>query len=249
MYRKNRRKKHKIWPLLFLLSVALLCGIIYYILSVYTVKNVYVDGNVHYTNEEISDIVMAGKLGNNSLYLSIKYKNKGITDVPFLDAIDVNIVSPDTIRITVYEKALAGYVEYLGRYMYFDKDGTVVESSNIKTKGIPQISGLSFDYVVLAKQLPVEDESIFNQILNYTQLLTKYNLAADKIYFAPDGQVSVSFGNVLAALGKGENVDRKIMLLPSLLPDLEGKSGTLRMENYSESNTNITFEPDVDTNN
>ena len=62
---------------------------------------------------------------------------------------DVNILTPNTIRISVYEKALAGYVEYLGRYMYFDRDGTVVESSSERTRGIPQVTGLRFDYVVV----------------------------------------------------------------------------------------------------
>ena len=38
--------------------------------SVYTVRTVYVEGNVHYTEDEIKEIVMAGPLGDNSLYLS-----------------------------------------------------------------------------------------------------------------------------------------------------------------------------------
>ena len=37
--------------------------------SVYTVRTVYVEGNVHYTEDEIKEIVMAGPLGDNSLYL------------------------------------------------------------------------------------------------------------------------------------------------------------------------------------
>ena len=31
-------------------------------------------------------------------------------------------------------------IEYLGRYMYFDKDGIIVETSDKKTAGIPQIT-------------------------------------------------------------------------------------------------------------
>ena len=41
--------------------------------SVYTVRTVYVEGNVHYTEDEIMEIVMSGPLGDNSLYLSLKY--------------------------------------------------------------------------------------------------------------------------------------------------------------------------------
>ena len=105
------------------------------LLRYYKVTTVYVEGNVHYSNEEIMDMVMTGKLGDNSLYLALKYKNKGVDDIPFVQTMDVDILSPDTIRITVYEKALAGYIQYLDRYMYFDKDGIIVEASDKKTAG------------------------------------------------------------------------------------------------------------------
>ena len=139
--------------------------------SVYTVRTVYVEGNVHYTEDEIMEIVMSGPLGDNSLYLSLKYRDRGIQDIPFVDVMNVSILAPDTIKITVYEKALAGYVKYLDTYMYFDKDGYVVESSGIRTQGIPQITGLSFDHVVLGEQLPVEDPQVFSRIMDLTKLL------------------------------------------------------------------------------
>ena len=188
--------------------------------------------------KEIQELVMKGPLGNNSLYLSFLYKNKGLQDIPFIDAIDVNILSPDTIRITVYEKALAGFVEYLGKYMYFDKDGMVVESSNVKT----------FDYVVLGKPLPVEEETVFKQILNISQLLTKYGLSADRLHFDSSYRLTIYFGNVRINIGSDERIDEKIMLLPQFLPSLEGKSGVLRMENYSSNAGSISFEPDVSGN-
>ena len=103
--------------------------------SVYTVRTVYVEGNVHYTEDEIMEIVMSGPLGDNSLYLSLKYRDRGIQDIPFVDVMNVSILAPDTIKITVYEKALAGYVKYLDTYMYFDKDGYVVESSGRAAAG------------------------------------------------------------------------------------------------------------------
>lgn len=65
---------------------------------------------------------------------------------------DVNVVSHDSIRITVYEKSLAGYVTYLGRYLYFDRNGMVVESSSEKIDDVPEVTGLSFDHIVLHEE-------------------------------------------------------------------------------------------------
>lgn len=228
-----------------LVIAAAILGGVYYVLSTYTVKNVYVEGNVHYTEEEIKAIVMDGFLGNNSLYLSVKYKNKGVGNIPFVDVMDVSILSPDTVKITVYEKALAGYVKYLDTYMYFDKDGCVVESSSVKTVGVPQITGLTFDHIVLGEPLPVENTEVFNTILNLTKLLNKYELTADKIYFHSSDEITIYFGDVKVALGREDtSMEDKIMLLPNFLANLEGKSGTLQMEKYEEGNGRFTFKPD-----
>lgn len=232
-----------IGAMLFLLLL-FLAGAYWYVNENYTVTTVYVEGNVHYTNEEIIEMVMEGHYGNNSLLLSLKYKDKSIVDVPFVEKMDVSVLDPNTIKIEVYEKALAGYVEYLERYMYFDKDGIVVESSMEKTKGIPLVTGLSFDHVVLYEPLPVEDAGIFRSILSITQLVNKYSLSADRIYFGGDGSLTLYFGEVRAALGSDENLDEKIMKLQYMLPELEGKKGTLRMENYTEDTKNISFELD-----
>lgn len=243
MYRSRKR----VWIKILIAGTvtAVLLGVIYYIIHTYTIQTVYVEGNVHYSEEEIRNMVMDGPLGNNSLYLSFKYKNKDVKNIPFIDVMKVSILSPDTVKITVYEKALAGYVKYLDTYMYFDKDGCVVESSGIKTLGVPQITGLTFDHVVLEEPLPVENTEVFNTILNLTKLLNKYELAADKIYFHSMGEVTVYFGDIKVALGEDQaTLEDKIVLLPNFLAELSGKSGTLQMENYDEGNGKFTFKPD-----
>lgn len=242
--RFGRSKRVGILLTVFLVLLFLLVGGGLYIINNYKVTTVYVDGSIHYTNEEIMDMVMEGRLGDNSLYLSLKYRDKGVENIPFIEMMDVSIEARDTIRITVYEKALAGYVRYLGRYVYFDKDGIVVETSEEETAGIPQVTGLSFDHVILHEPLPVDNPDLFNEILNITQQLAKYSLTADRIYFDSTYQVTLSFGDAKVALGDNVDIDEKIMLLQSLLPNLMGKSGTLDMREYSEDTKTYSFEQD-----
>ncbi len=228
---------------LFLL-ICFLGGVYYYIDLNYTIQNVYVEGNAHYTDQEIIEKVMTGKLGHNSLYLNFKYRNQKIEDIPFVSALEVNIVTPDTVRITVYEKSLAGYVSYLGRYMYFDKDGTVVESSTIKTDGVPEVVGLSFDHVVMYEMLPIENANVFTRVLDITQSLNKYDLKADRIYFDQSYHVTLFFGNVRVQIGDGSSIDEKFSRLQVILPNLEGSSGVLKMDTYSEDTKTFTFQAD-----
>ena len=225
---------------LFLILAALIAGY-GYIVRNYTVTTIYVEGNVHYTNEEIIDMVMDGKFSNNSLFLSMKYKDKGVENVPFIQAMDVTVEDKDTIRITVYEKALAGYVTYLGQYIYFDKDGIVVETSAERTVGIPQVTGLQFDHVILHEVLPVDKPEVFSEVLNITQQMDKYSMTADRIYFNSDYQITLVFGDAKVALGNDDYIDEKIMKLQYILPGLIGKKGTLDMREYSEDTKSYSF--------
>lgn len=246
--KKKKPKKTYEKVLIALGTVCIVVAVIFItvlcLLEIYKVKTVYVNGNVHYSSSEIRDMVMVGDLGDNSIYLSLKYKNKTIEDVPFISAMNVEIVSPDTIKITVYEKSLAGCVEHLGEYVYFDRDGMVVECSQNITEGVPVVSGLSFDSVVLYEPLPVSDEDIFEVILTIAQLYDKYEMKAERIQFTTGGNIVVHTAGIKASMGKGENIDDKVMTLASLMPDLEGQSGTVKLENYTKDSKNVIFKPD-----
>ncbi len=243
MFKETNGKKGHMFLVPALAAVLAAAGVLVFVFQKYTVTTVYVKGNLHYTQEEIQNIVMEGPLGHNSIYLSLKYRNQGAGKIPFVSAMDVNILAPDTIEIMVYEKALAGYVRYMDTNMYFDKDGYVVECSDVLTAGVPQITGLNFDYVVLGEPLPVEDKNIFNSIMELTKLLDKYELTADKIFFQSEGDITIYFGTVKAALGNDRaELENKVMRLPQLLAKVEGKTGTLRMENLTEDKTGVTFQ-------
>ncbi|MBD5465099.1 MAG: FtsQ-type POTRA domain-containing protein [Lachnospiraceae bacterium] len=227
-----------------LACIALFCFGILFLTSYYKVTEVEVTGNEHYTKEEIQEMIVKDGLSENSLFLALKYHNREIADIPFIESMSVEVVSSHSIKITVYEKALAGCVEYLGKYMYFDREGIVVESASETTRGIPQITGLSYGYIVLYEKLPVENEDIFKEILSMTQLLEKYEIDADKLHFDKAGNMTLYFGEARAALGTKENIDQKVMQLSHILPELEGKSGVLHMEDYGEGTERVSFKPE-----
>lgn len=223
--------------------ILILGGVAYkYISDNYTVTNIYVTGNTHYTNDEIIDMVMGDKMSHNSLFLSLKYRDKSIENIPFIEKMDVDIISPDTIRINVYEKAIAGYIAYLGRYMYFDRDGIVVESSFETSDDVPQVMGLSFDYCIMHERLPIENQRVFEEILDVTQLLSKYQLKANRIFFDSEYNLYLYFEGIEVSIGTDSFIDEKIIQLQYILPELEGKSGILEMKDFNADTKNVTFE-------
>ena len=241
-YDDFNRKKFILWSIVILIFLAAAGFAV--VVTQFSVTGVKVEGNEHYTDEQIMDMVLPEGMWNNSLYLAVKYRNKEIKDIPFVEMMDVEVESNHSIKINVYEKALAGCVNYLGNYMYFDRDGIVVESSDRLTDGVPQIKGLTFEHVVMHEPLPVEDKSVFSKILNVTQLLGKYDLSADKIFFGADMDITLYFGQARVYLGTDARMEEKMMQLVPILPHLEGKSGVLNMENFDENTENIPFNMD-----
>lgn len=241
----KRKNNHRNWMKIILCVLVSGLILILFFYS-YRIKTITVEGNIHYTNDEIVAMVMKNGLDRNSLFLSLKYRKKDIRGIPFIEKISVNIISPEEVKIIVYEKAVAGYIEYLGKYMYFDKDGIVVETSGEKTKGIPEITGLEFDYVVLHEPLPIDNVGVFQSILDMSQLLEKYEISADKIYFDKDSEMILYFGDIRVRLGDISNIDDKFIRLKSILPEIEGNKGILHMENYEKNSSNITFNKDFE---
>lgn len=232
----------KLMIILLAVIVVALCALMAFA-EKYRVDTIVVEGNTHYTTEEINDMVMGdGFFAKNSLYLSLKYRNKEIKDIPFIESMSVKVLSPTSIKVIIFEKAMAGYVEYMGRFFYFDKDGTVVESSDVKTYGIPQVLGMRFDHIVLYEKLPVSDDRIFREILDVSQLADKYEIEVDKIYFDDDYNITLYFGDARVKLGNYDNIDEKMIRLKAILPELEGKKGVLRMENYTVDSAFTSFE-------
>ena len=74
------------------------------------------------------------------------------------------------------------------------------------------------------------------------ELLDKYNLHADKIFFDADYNVYLYFQGVEVSLGTKDYIDEKIIQLQYILPNLEGKIGILEMKDFDEDTKNITFE-------
>ena len=102
---RHRPGKHTVHVMLFITAFVMILAFLFtYFWEKYSVDTIIVEGSTHYSNDEICDMVLGdGALSDNSIYLSMKYRDKEIKDVPFVETMSVRIMSPDSIRITVYE--------------------------------------------------------------------------------------------------------------------------------------------------
>ena len=226
----DRFQKRKTgWIVVLVLLALLLIAVI--AIGSSTIKTVTVTGNSFYTEDEIKTFLFDSTVENNTIkcYLDNHFgKNK---EIPFIERYQIEIVDRHKVKVIVYEKNIIGYVYYMGSYMYFDRDGTVVESSSSKLEGICEVQGINFSQIVLHKTLETEQKSVFNQVLMMTQLFEKYELKIERISFDSATSVSAYAGDVKIELGEPDNMDLKIAELDASLPELEGLKGTLYLDN------------------
>ena len=118
-----KKVKHQSIGLIVLSIIIVLLVVLF---TCFKIDKINVTGNKHYTEDQIVEFVKESGYVDNSILLMIKSRVNPISDIPFIAKLAIDYESPHEITITVYEKAMAGCIEYMDRYVYFDQDGYVL---------------------------------------------------------------------------------------------------------------------------
>ncbi len=241
---RRRKKRRKIGLYILLILILLIAAGVFIVMNVFTVENVVVEGNELYSSTQIENMVLNDEYSWNSLYVDLKYRFMDIGEVPFVDTMEVSLDNPHTVHIKVYEKGMLGYlyINSIGQNAYFDKDGFVVETSTEVIDGVPKITGISCEEVVLYEKLQLENSDILRDLLNLTQTLKKYNLLPDEIQYDSNMEPVLYYGTIQVKIGSEDNLSQKVVRLSIILPQLDGLSGTLHLETWTPETTDIIWD-------
>ena len=175
--KRKKHKKRKVWPII-LVVLTVLIVMAAAAVFLFRTRSYKVEGNSYYGERTITTWIENDPLSVNSLYVLYKY-NFTDADLPSgVESLSISLKDPWTVKVKVKEKEMAGYVDYDGAYLYFDRTGTAVLRTKKIIEGVPHIEGLMFDSAKakIGKKLPVEDDSIFEKIVEVSKNLKKYNL-------------------------------------------------------------------------
>lgn len=241
---RRRKKRRKIGLYILLILILLIAAGVFIVMNVFTVENVVVEGNELYSSTQIENMVLNDEYSWNSLYVDLKYRFVDIGEVPFVDTMEVSLDNLHTVHIKVYEKGMLGYlyINSIGQNAYFDKDGFVVETSTEVIDGVPKITGISCEEVVLYEKLQLENSDILRDLLNLTQTLKKYNLLPDEIQYDSNMEPVLYYGTIQVKIGSEDNLSQKVVRLSIILPQLDGLSGTLHLETWTPETTDIIWD-------
>lgn len=219
--------------------ILLVCiAVVTWVFNVFRLRQVNFEGLTRYTETEFRE-----KLEDNILYtltpffcMQDTWKQKTI---PFIECYEIEYINSQTARVIVHEKRVTGGVLLMGRYMYFDKDGIVVETSTERLPDVPLITGLVFNEIVLYQKLSVQKDSLFDVILQLTRLIEQNEITVEEISFNSNYEVTLYSGANTILLGKRTTYDEQINALQGILSAMQEHTGTLDMKNYSKDNSDV----------
>lgn len=223
---------------LFLFGViaVLVAGVLF--CNSYRLKIITYDGLTRYTEEDFSAKIQQGFFTSFTPFFcwSDIFSQK---EIPFVEKYEIKYIDRQTAKVTVHEKRVTGCVVVMGRYMFFDKDGIVVESADTVSDDVPVITGLQFDEIVLYKELRVQKQSLFDIILQISRLIEQNKLPVKEIAFDSDYSVTLHLENLSVLLGKQISYDEALNALDEILLSVNGRTGILDMRNFTPENGEV----------
>ncbi|MCR4869587.1 MAG: hypothetical protein K5889_08905 [Lachnospiraceae bacterium] len=223
--------------LIFFLGIAVLS------IFVCRVDKFTVEGNNILTEDEVLRASLVEKYKHNGLYDVIYAKFHPVKDLEFAEKIKVSMRGPHEVVLKVWEKQTDYYVrDDKDLYVYCNKDACVTQvSSKLVSDALP-VNGLkvSHDKVKAGRRLPVAGNRI-NALKVLWKNIKSRKITVDDVIFSEDGNIVVNSGDVKVRLGNRSGLEEKLRRLAYILPMLDGKKGTLHLEDFSENNTDIVF--------
>ena len=202
-------------------------------------KEIQIKGNDYTSEEEILEVIGSDSLSSNTLGLLFKYRFTNYELPKSLTSMKMDMVSPSKVVCTVKEKSIVGYLEDAAGRIYFDRDGVVVFISNKKKYDVPKIEGLDTGSAKLYSPINVRDEKLLTAMLGVAKELNNFKLNPDRIVCAEDG-MELFFGQIRVLLGTDITTEKMAQISP-ILAKLEGKTGILHLEHFTNNSKTVTF--------
>ncbi len=155
--KKKKQRHFRTWVYVTAFSLMfIIFGFFFSISGFFTVDSIEVEGNEHYTNEEIINIAHAVP-GRNLLYNTNKSEIVSYLEQnPYIKSAEVRRKLPSTILIVVSERSERMAFKYDNDYLVMDGEGILLR----KTRTEPQttlVEGLIVNKIKLGEKIGTED--------------------------------------------------------------------------------------------
>lgn len=242
-YRKPEKKRidrRVVLGVLLLLLVG--AGLLFS--PLFALKEVETEGASHYTPSELCEKIGLST-GDNIILFGRGRAEKLLEEDPYIAEAKLSLRLPDTMRITVQERKVRGYVPYMGSYLYIDEEGRVLDVQAACTEALPLVKGLSFQSFTKGEIIPVENAEALHVVLQISQMMEKYELLdlVVEIDVSNPEDIYAYVNQVQIHLGDMENGDTKIRYMAEIMKTIpEEDRGLLDLSDLDSPNKTVVFQ-------
>lgn len=215
--------------------------------KVFTVEEVRVTGNQLHSEKSIQKTILSDKHSWNSLYVYFSYKLFDHSDeFPYADSVKVTLTNPHIVKVDVNEKDMIGYFydSKENQFVGFGEDGEVLLLTKKEPEDYTRVTGLEPEVIKLYHNMKLSDDNILTFIKSVLTVLDNYDIPPEVIYVQKNGGLLLSYGDIQVNLGDSYYLNEKIVRMQQLLQKVEGQTGTLHLETWTESTTDVYFRLD-----
>lgn len=248
---KRKKKRRRLGIGLIIIEIILAIVILAIILGVLAyffcpLTKVTVQGTDLYTDDEITGYILDDEYSDNTVYVFLKNKIFPKGDAEFIDSFDVDMTGLNSVTITCNEKTILGYMTNDDlTYIYFDYDGIITEISKTYVDGYMRVEGVVSEEPVEGDLLSIGEDEV-GYLTSLIKLLQKNSLIPNTISYDENADITLLYESYDIVLGSSSYLEEKIDRMITILPQIEEMSGTLHLENYSNENTDIVFEKNIE---
>lgn len=199
---------------LYVLAIIGLIFVIILFLPIWRIEQIDVTSTHYYTEEEIlkeGGIV----LNMHPLSLNKKIATKHITELPFVEEVQINYEFPNRLTVNVVENQLLGYIQFHDSFLCIDQKGKVLEQSKSKRFELPLLEGMQFEYFSIGEKIGIGNEEKVDTVKEMVTILSKYDFLKeiDVIDVSNLEEIHLYVGKLNVIIGNIRNFDEKIKWL------------------------------------
>lgn len=225
-YMKPRRRSGISAPLMFVIvEVALI-----FVMSVFfRVSDIQVNGNSHYTDEEIIRAIDIEEGDNLFFFDRFAALSRVFAKLPYVDEVAVERKLPNKVIIDVTESTALAYIVLGDEYWTVDHNGKVLgKADEEELASLIAVRGISPGTLLIGERMQTEDDD--QQTIDYLcEILSQIQdrgLAASisQIDFTDPSAVEFQYdGRLTVMLGSNSDTEYKFGMLISVLGKLSGE--------------------------
>lgn len=216
--------KNKLYIFSAIGVIILFAAIALFMLPNFDISEIQINGLDNISEEE-ARAMLTFKEGDNIFLAGGHKSEENIRANNYVESVKIKKALPSTVVVDITEYKLRAYVPYMGRYLYINDMGKVLDVKDGIKKQLPVVEGLKFNNFTLGEVLKVDNLSNFDTVVELSRLFEKYSLLGEvvRVDVSDVSEIHFYIGKIDVIFGGIDNANRKMLVLIEVMKQLDSQ--------------------------